>query len=160
MAPRPTDGSPDEPAAADGESAADSQSLNEEEALAEGTREVSQVTGSLVLSDTLKVGGRVSCTVDQVLESSASIDIPAGKMVLTVNKQNNEWLLGMVKGLQPGDQVYIPGIRALLEGDEEEIAATLLQDGKETPLTLKLPGLTREERDIILAGCLINYYAK
>ena len=84
----------DESAAADGESAADSQSLNEEEALAEGTREVSQVTGSLVLSDTLKVGGRVSCTVDQVLESSASIDIPAGKMVLTVNKQNNEWLLG------------------------------------------------------------------
>ena len=102
-----TDGSPDESAAADGESAADSQSLNEEEALAEGTREVSQVTGSLVLSDTLKVGGRVSCTVDQVLESSASIDIPAGKMVLTVNKQNNEWLLGMVKGLQPGDQVDI-----------------------------------------------------
>ena len=121
---------------------------------------MSQVTGSLVLSDTLKVGGRVSCTVDQVLESSASIDIPAGKMVLTVNKQNNEWLLGMVKGLQPGDQVYIPGIRALLEGDGEEIAATLLQDGKETPLTLKLPGLTREERDIILAGCLINYYAQ
>ena len=37
---------------------------------------------------------------------------------------------------------------------------SLLQDGKETPLTLKLPGLTREERDIILAGCLINYYAK
>ena len=64
------------------------------------------------------------------------------------------------KNLQPGDQVYIPGIRALLEGDGEEIAATLLQDGKETPLTLKLPGLTREERDIILAGCLINYYAQ
>ena len=51
-------------------------------------------------------------------------------------------------------------IRALLEGDGEEIAATLLQDGKETPLTLKLPGLTREERDIILAGCLINYSAQ
>ncbi len=28
------------------------------------------------------------------------------------------------------------------------------------PVTLTLPGLTREERDIILAGCLINYYAK
>ena len=28
------------------------------------------------------------------------------------------------------------------------------------PVTLSLPGLTREERDIILAGCLINYYAR
>ncbi len=62
--------------------------------------------------------------------------------------------------LQPGDRVYIPGIRALLEGDGEEVTATLIQGGKETPLPLKLPGLTREERDIILAGCLINYYAK
>jgi len=33
-------------------------------------------------------------------------------------------------------------------------------DEKETTLTVTLPGLTREERDIILAGCLINYYAK
>ena len=39
--------------------------------------------------------------------------------------------------------------------------ATLLRsDGGEDRLTLRLPGLTREERDIILAGCLINYYAQ
>ena len=62
--------------------------------------------------------------------------------------------------LQPGDRVYIPGIRALLEGDGEEIAATLIQGEAQTQVTLKLPGLTREERDIILAGCLINYYAE
>ena len=64
------------------------------------------------------------------------------------------------KNLQPGDRVYIPGIRALLEGDGEEVTATLLQNGVESPVTLRLPGLTREERDIILAGCLINFYAK
>ena len=64
------------------------------------------------------------------------------------------------KNLQPGDRVYIPGIRALLEGDGEEVTATLLQNGVESPVTLRLPGLTREERDIIPAGCLINFYAK
>jgi len=63
-------------------------------------------------------------------------------------------------GIQPGDRVYIPGIRALLEGAGESIQATLLQNGAQTPITLNLPKLTREERDIILAGCLINYYAK
>jgi len=68
-------------------------------------------------------------------------------------------------GIREGDSLYIPGIKALLEGDGEEIDAYLIQhpQGQEQtqiPVKLKLPGLTREERDIILAGCLINYYAK
>ena len=62
--------------------------------------------------------------------------------------------------VQPGDKLYIPGIRTLLRGDGGEIAATLLQDGETRDVKLTLPGLTREERDIILAGCLINYYAE
>src|SRR5699024_5251529 len=62
--------------------------------------------------------------------------------------------------IRPGDRLYIPGIRALLEGDGTEIGATLIPDGQERSVTLTLPGLTREERDIILAGCLINYYAQ
>jgi len=61
--------------------------------------------------------------------------------------------------IQVGQRVYIPGIRSLLEGDGEEIAAVILREDGERPVTLKLPGLTREERDVILAGCLINYYA-
>ncbi|MCI8539332.1 MAG: hydratase [Oscillospiraceae bacterium] len=63
------------------------------------------------------------------------------------------------RNLQPGDQIYIPGIRALLEGDGETVEAVLYQDGKESAITLTLPAMTREERDIVLAGCLINYYA-
>ena len=61
--------------------------------------------------------------------------------------------------IQPGDRIYLPGIRAALEQGCETVPAMLLQNGKETAVTLHLPGLTREERDIILAGCLINYYA-
>ena len=62
--------------------------------------------------------------------------------------------------IQAGDWIYIRGIRALLEGNDESIEATLIQKEKETKITLKLPAITREERDIILSGCLINYYAK
>lgn len=61
--------------------------------------------------------------------------------------------------IRPGDRVYIAGIRAALEGDASRIEGILIQGEKRTPLTLKLENLTREERDIILAGCLINYYA-
>ena len=60
--------------------------------------------------------------------------------------------------IQPGDQLWIPGIRTLLEGEGETLSATLIQKGKETAVTLQLPSMTREERDIVLAGCLINYY--
>lgn len=62
--------------------------------------------------------------------------------------------------IQAGDRVYVAGIRAALAGDNTEIPALLIQGEKRTPLTLKLDNLSREDRDIILAGCLINYYAK
>ena len=62
--------------------------------------------------------------------------------------------------IQPGDKLYIPSVRAAVDGGAEEVSAVLLQNGTERPVTLKLPGMTREERDIVLAGCLINYYAK
>ncbi|MDD4510014.1 MAG: hydratase, partial [Oscillospiraceae bacterium] len=63
------------------------------------------------------------------------------------------------RNIQPGDRIYLPGIRTLLKGDGETIEAKLEQNGVTQTITLSLPGLTREERDIILAGCLINYYA-
>ena len=61
--------------------------------------------------------------------------------------------------IQTGDRVYIPGVRALLEGDGTEITGYLLRNGERQPITLTLPDMTREERDIVLAGCLMNYYA-
>ena len=60
--------------------------------------------------------------------------------------------------IQPGDRLWIPGVREALEGDAETLEATLMQADGERAVTLSLPGLTREERDIILSGCLINYY--
>ncbi|MEG2420099.1 MAG: hydratase [Oscillospiraceae bacterium] len=62
--------------------------------------------------------------------------------------------------LQPDDRIYFPGVRALLLGDGDRLTATALIGGKKLPLPVTLPHLTREERDIILAGCLINYYAR
>ena len=61
---------------------------------------------------------------------------------------------------QLGDWVLLPGIRALLQGDGEAIEATLTRaDGTRSQWMLRLPALTREERDVLLTGCLMNYYA-
>ena len=62
--------------------------------------------------------------------------------------------------IQPGDRLYVPGVRRALEGMAETVEATLIQGETEKAVTLRLPGMTREERDIVLAGCLINFYAK
>ena len=62
--------------------------------------------------------------------------------------------------IQPGDSIYIRGIRDYLLGDAEEIKAELYTENGNKTITLRTPGLTREERDIILSGCLINYYSQ
>ena len=62
--------------------------------------------------------------------------------------------------LQPGDWVYVPGVRSgILEGREEFPARAVRSDGTVTDLTLLCRGLSREERIILTRGCLINYYA-
>ena len=62
--------------------------------------------------------------------------------------------------IQPGDQLAIPGIRAALMGSDDAIAATLIQPAGSRKITLQMKNLSREERDVILSGCLINYYAE
>ena len=64
-------------------------------------------------------------------------------------------------GIRADDIVVVKGIRTALENEQyDAIPATVISDGAEKPVTLSLPKMTADERDIILAGCLINYYAK
>ncbi|MBQ4563145.1 MAG: hydratase [Lachnospiraceae bacterium] len=56
------------------------------------------------------------------------------------------------------DYLYIPGIRQAVEEKAEEIKAYALTDEGFREFTLRLGELTDDERQIILDGCLINYY--
>ena len=59
-----------------------------------------------------------------------------------------------------GDCVFVPDIRQAVAAGQETIHATVIRtDGTTEPLALKLCGLTEEEKQIILAGCLMNWYA-
>ena len=60
-----------------------------------------------------------------------------------------------------GDCVFVPAIRAAVEMGTETIPAKVVRkDGTVEDLTLNLVGLTPDEKEIILDGCLMNYYAK
>lgn len=60
----------------------------------------------------------------------------------------------------PGDYVFIPGLRkAILEGKEECDAKVICADGSIHDIHLFFKDLTKEEREILADGCLMNYYA-
>ena len=46
------------------------------------------------------------------------------------------------------------------EGKEEIIGFLIDENGEKEDITLRLEGVSEEEREVILAGCLINYYNK
>lgn len=56
-----------------------------------------------------------------------------------------------------GDTLFIPNIRSAIQNKVEHVTAYILGDSPKS-FTLTLKDLTDDERDIILAGCLINYY--
>lgn len=56
-----------------------------------------------------------------------------------------------------GDYLFVKDIKKAIENRENEIKAYVVNDGMKE-FTLTLGELTDDERDIILKGCLINYY--
>ena len=60
-----------------------------------------------------------------------------------------------------GDYVFVPGIRAAIAAGQEDIPAKVIRaSGAVEDLALHVRGLTDDEKEIILDGCLMNYYAK
>ena len=57
-----------------------------------------------------------------------------------------------------GDYVYVPGIRAALDGDLSDVPAWVVRaDGGVEKVELYVADMTPEERAIVKAGCLINF---
>ncbi len=55
-----------------------------------------------------------------------------------------------------GSYIYVPGIRAALEGDLKKIKAYVIGD-QVKELNLYIADMTEDEKKIVKAGCLINY---
>lgn len=54
--------------------------------------------------------------------------------------------------------LFLPGIRKAVENKDSRIRAFVVEDGGLREFALNLGELTDDEREIILKGCLINYY--
>ena len=66
-------------------------------------------------------------------------------------------LKGEPTAFEVGDYIYVPGIRSALEGDLSHIPAYVCKDGKAQEIILYCKDMTESEREIVKAGCLINF---
>lgn len=70
------------------------------------------------------------------------------------------FLLDDEPDFEVGDFIYVPGIRSALESDMKHIPAYVIKNAEGNPIheiELHIADMTPEEREIVKAGCLINY---
>ncbi len=59
-----------------------------------------------------------------------------------------------------GDVLYVPNIRSKLENGENTFSAKVItKSGNTSDITLSIGDITADEREILLSGCLMNFYA-
>ena len=64
---------------------------------------------------------------------------------------------GSLDAFDVDDWIFVPHIRTALEGDLSSIPAYVVKDGTAAPIELFVADMTPEEREIVKAGCLINF---
>ncbi len=61
--------------------------------------------------------------------------------------------------LEAGDAIFVSNIRQSIKGGQETILAQVITKSGSRALTLHCAGLSAEEKQILLSGSLMNYYA-
>ncbi len=99
------------------------------------------------------LGGQANIALEYATKRYRSNLINWGMLPFTIGKE-------AMGDLAVDDLIYIPGIRQAILNGRDKLPAFVIREGKRKSLELILESLSREDRDIILAGCLINYYAQ
>ena len=60
--------------------------------------------------------------------------------------------------LEPGDWLWLPNVRSRIAAGDDDLPAKLIGKNGVTERVLHLNGLTEDERQILLDGCLMNFY--
>lgn len=66
-------------------------------------------------------------------------------------------LKGEPNEFEVDDYIYVPNIRSILDGDLSNIPAYVIKNGSVKEIQLYIQDMTGNEREIVKAGCLINF---
>ena len=98
------------------------------------------------------LGGWANIAVEYATKRYRSNLINWGMLPLTISDS-------AAVNFEVDDYIYLPGIRQAVANGAEDVKAYVLSSEGQKEIKLTLANLTSDERGIILAGCLINYYA-
>jgi len=98
------------------------------------------------------LGGMANLCYEFATKRYRSNCINWGIMPFTLEK-------GQEGNLSDSDYLYVPNIREKVEKGDEEFPAILLIGGEKKEVTLSTGILSPEDREILLQGCLMNFYA-
>lgn len=98
------------------------------------------------------LGGDANVAIEYATKRYRSNLINWGMLPFAINQ-------GDQQKFAVNDYLYLPGIRAAVSEGDDKVEAFILSAAGATAIELKIENLSQEERDIILAGCLMNYYA-
>ena len=99
------------------------------------------------------LGGDANIAIEYATKRYRSNLINWGLLPFTIEKEDQD-------KIQLHDYVYIPNIRQALQSGAATVEATASGSDGIKQVTLKLENLSPEDRDIITAGCLMNYYSQ
>ncbi len=99
------------------------------------------------------LGGWGNIAIEYATKRYRSNLINWGILPLLCNKENSELFT-------VNDYVFLPEIRKDLVEGNEKTKAYLVRDDQVNELTIGIVPMTKDERDILLSGGLINYYSK
>lgn len=145
-----------------------------EEMLKSALAQIEEITPGVKMED-IETGSMIYCVKPgdgSAREQAASCQRVLGGLAnicseyATKRYRSNVMNWGMVPfqmegepGFEVDDMIYVPGIRKAMEGDMKDIKAYVLGD-KVREITLYIADMTDEEKEIVKAGCLINYNRK
>lgn len=99
------------------------------------------------------LGGIANICVDYATKRYRSNLVNWGMLPFTCDSS-------VIENMQRGDLIFIKDVKKAIEGCASTIIATIIRDGKNAGTAeLALKSMTADEKDIILDGSLINYYA-
>ncbi len=99
------------------------------------------------------LGGDANIAIEYATKRYRSNLINWGMIPFTIDEADKH-------KLAVDDILYIPGIRQAIQTGAEKIQAYIINSSGKAMINLKLENIAQNDREIILAGCLINYYAK
>lgn len=97
------------------------------------------------------LGGDANIALEYATKRYRSNLINWGMLPFTINEDEQN-------KLAVDDYLYIPGISQAVLSGAETVDGLVISNGTISRLELKLENLSKDDRDIILAGCLMNYY--